>query len=188
MGTKSLPRIPSRRSATPGFVLSLVLASQAWAQDVRHLQDAVREYADADTFAGAVLVAEGDQVLVSAGYGAADREWGVMNSPQTKFRIGSLTKQFTAAAILLLEERGQLSLSDRVKQHMPEAPPAWNDVTIHHLLTHTAGIPNFTSFPEYEVAKFFPATAAHTIEMFRRLPLPSRRRATAPAVGSRRPR
>ena len=82
-------------------------------------------------FGGAVLVARDGDVLFRKS-----------NTPMTKFRIGSLTKQFTAAAILLLEERGKLKTSDPIKSYLPESPPAWDGVTIYHLLTHTSGIPN----------------------------------------------
>lgn len=67
------------------------------------------------------------------------------NSPETKFLIGSVSKQFTAAAVLLLAQRGQLQLTDPVGQHLPEWPAAWRHVTIHHLLSHTAGLPRLTT-------------------------------------------
>jgi CubicO group peptidase (beta-lactamase class C family) len=95
---------------------------------------------------GSVLVARGDQVLFSKGYGSANLEWDIPNTPSTKFRLGSITKQFTAASILLLEERGKLSTDDPVKKYMPDAPAAWDKVTVFNLLTHTSGIPSFTGF------------------------------------------
>src|SRR4029077_16817227 len=109
-------------------------------------------------FVGTALVARGSQVLFSKGYGSANLEWDVPNSPSTKFRLGSVTKQFTAASILLLEERGKLSVGDPVKKYLPDAPAAWDKVTIFHLLTHTSGIPSFTSFPDYSQTEPFPAT------------------------------
>ena len=106
---------------------------------------------------GAVLVARGDQVILSKGFGSANLEWNVPNTPGTKFRLGSVTKQFTAAAILLLAERGKLALEDPVRKHWPDAPAAWDAITIYHLLTHTSGIPNFTNYPEYmQTWKFAP--------------------------------
>ena len=65
---------------------------------------------------GAVLVARGSDVILSKGYGAANLEWDIPNTPTTKFRLGSVTKQFTAASILLLEERGKLTLDDPIRQ------------------------------------------------------------------------
>ena len=130
----------------------------------------VQSYA-ANHFMGSVLVARDGQILFSKGYGSADLEWNVPNSPATKFRLGSVTKQFTAASILLLEERGKLSVNDPVKKYLPDAPPAWDKITIFHLLTHTSGIPNFTSFPDYPKLEPFPTTAQQLVARFRDKPL-----------------
>jgi CubicO group peptidase (beta-lactamase class C family) len=120
---------------------------------------------------GSVLVARGTQVLFSKGYGSANLEWDVPNTPSTKFRLGSVTKQFTAASILLLEERGKLSVNDPVKKYLPDAPPAWEQITVFHLLTHTSGIPNFTSFPDYRKLEPFATTAEQLVARFRDKPL-----------------
>jgi CubicO group peptidase (beta-lactamase class C family) len=105
-----------------------------------------------------VLVARGGEVLLSKGYGSANLEWSIPNSPATKFRLGSVTKQFTAASILLLEDHGKLKTDDLVKKFMPDAPAAWDKITIFHLLTHTSGIPSFTSFPDYASQEPFATT------------------------------
>jgi CubicO group peptidase (beta-lactamase class C family) len=102
-----------------------------------------------DHFSGSILIARDGKVLLSRAYGMANLEHDVPNTPQTKFRLGSITKQFTAMAILILGERGKLSVHDKVKKHLPDVPKAWDDITIHHLLTHTSGIPNYTAFPEF---------------------------------------
>lgn len=120
---------------------------------------------------GSVLVARDGQVLFSKGYGMANLEWDFHNSPSTKFRLGSITKQFTAASILLLEERGKLKTEDTVKKHMPDAPAAWDKVTIFHLLTHTSGIPSFTSFPDYGKLKSFSTSPEKLVAWFRDKPL-----------------
>ena len=112
------------------------------------MEDVVQTYVRDKTFMGAVLVARGGDVILSKGYGFANLEWDIPNSPTTKFRLGSITKQFTAASILLLEERGKLTLDDPIKKHMPDAPAAWDKITIYNLLTHTSGIPNFTNLPD----------------------------------------
>ena len=72
----------------------------------------VQSYVADNKFIGTVLVARGDQVLLTKAYGSANLEWDIPNTPNTKFRLGSVTKQFTAASILLLEERGKLSIND----------------------------------------------------------------------------
>ena len=118
-------------------------------------------------FSGAILLARDGKVLLSKGYGMANLEDETPNTPQTKFRLGSLTKQFTAAAILLLQERGKLSVQDGVCKYMENCPSAWQAITIHHLLTHTSGIPNMTSFPEFQKVKFFPTTPMEAIAMFK---------------------
>lgn len=122
-------------------------------------------------FMGSVLVARGNDVLFNKAYGSANLEWNVPNTPGTKFRLGSLTKQFTAACILLLEERGKLSVNDPVKKYMPDAPAAWDKMTIYNVLTHTAGIPNFTALPDYIKLMPLPATPEQLVARFRDLPL-----------------
>ena len=94
---------------------------------------------EAQRAAGAVLVAKGGKTLFARGYGFANIEHQVPNTTRTKFRLGSITKQFTAMAILILQERGKLKVEDPVGKYIDDAPRAWDGVTIHHLLTHTGG-------------------------------------------------
>jgi len=129
--------------------IGLLVAAAALGQDVSRMDRVVQSYVANKTFMGSVLVARGSEVLLSKGYGSANLEWNVPNSPGAKFRLGSLTKQFTAASILLLEERGKLKTDDLAKKFMPDAPAAWDKITIYHLLTHTSGIPSFTGFADY---------------------------------------
>ncbi len=147
--------------------IAFLLAATSLAQDVARMEQVVQSYVSDNKFMGSVLVARGDEVLLSKGYGSANLEWNIPNSPATKFRLGSITKQFTAAAILLLEERGKLSTDDPVKKLMPDAPAAWDEITIFYLLTHTAGIPNFTNFPDYKSVKPFAATPEDLVARFR---------------------
>jgi CubicO group peptidase (beta-lactamase class C family) len=91
-------------------------------------------------FSGAVLVSTNDDVLFSHGYGMADADSSVPNTPHTRFLIGSMDKQFAAAAVLLLQSRGKLNVADRACDHIPACPAAWRSITIHQLLTHTAGL------------------------------------------------
>jgi CubicO group peptidase (beta-lactamase class C family) len=96
----------------------------------------------------AVLVAQNGKILFEKGYGLANIGDRVPVTPQTKFRIGSMTKQFTAAAILKLQEQGKLNLDDKLSKFIPDYPRG-DEVTIHHLLTHTSGIHNCTSKPDF---------------------------------------
>ena len=102
----------------------------------------------ADRFSGAILVAKDGRPIYRRAFGQANRELKVPNTPETEFRLGSITKQFTAAAILQLAEQGKLSLDDPISKYY-DAPPAWSEVTIKHLLTHTSGIPSYTALPGF---------------------------------------
>lgn len=107
---------------------------------LERMQQVVQPYADAQLFMGSVLVAQNSKVLFSKSYGWADLEWNIPNSSTARFQIASVTKQFTAASILLLEDRGKLKIDDLVKKYLPEAPASWGKITIYNLLTMTSGI------------------------------------------------
>ena len=100
-----------------------------------------------NAFSGSVLVMKQNKVLLKKGYGYADREWNIPNIPQAKFRIGSITKQFTATCILQLIEQGKLRFDDKLSKFYPDFPKG-DSVTITMLLNHTSGIPIFTSLPD----------------------------------------
>jgi CubicO group peptidase (beta-lactamase class C family) len=135
------------------------------------MEQVIQSYTPNRQFMGSVLVAKGSEVVLNKGYGSANLEWDVPNSPATKFRLGSITKQFTAASILLLQERGKLNIQDPLKKYMADAPAAWDKITIYHVLTHTSGIPSFTSFPEYAKWEPFAVTPAEEVAWFRDKPL-----------------
>ena len=111
------------------------------------------EIASNDAPGVAVLVARDGKVLLSHGFGMADLSHDVPISATTKFRIGSITKQFTAAAILKLQEDGRLSVSDKLSKFFPDFPRG-DEVTIRHLLTHTSGIKSFTSKPDFLATRY----------------------------------
>jgi CubicO group peptidase (beta-lactamase class C family) len=97
----------------------------------------------------AVLVTKDGAVLLRKGYGLADLEQGIPIQPDMVFRIGSVTKQFTAAAILLLEQEGKLSVEDDLRKHLPDYPTSGRVITIEHLLTHTSGIRSYTDMEDF---------------------------------------
>ncbi|WP_018622525.1 serine hydrolase [Spirosoma luteum] len=110
----------------------------------------IQQYVANKQFNGSVLVAEKGQVIFKKGYGMANMEWLIHNTPDTRFRLGSITKQFTAMLVMQLVEKGTLKLAGHVTDYLPDYPKATGDkITIHHLLTHTSGIPNYTSFPGF---------------------------------------
>jgi CubicO group peptidase (beta-lactamase class C family) len=140
------------------------------AQDTARMDQVVQSYV-ANHFMGSVLVARGDKVLFSKGYGFANLEWDIPNTPDTKFRIGSVTKQFTAVLILKLEEQGKLSVNDPVKKYIADAPAAWDKITLFHLLTHTSGLPDFTNLADYPKLQTLPTTATQIMARFSDKPL-----------------
>jgi CubicO group peptidase (beta-lactamase class C family) len=164
-------RTSIRRPIIAAILLTIALAPMCFAQDAARMEQIVRLYTDGKQFMGTVLVAKDGKIVFDKAYGSADLEWNVPNAPDTKFRLGSITKQFTAASILLLEERGKLSTDDLVKKHMPDAPAAWDKITIYHVLTHTSGIPSFTSFPDYRPTQGQPTTPEKLVARFRDKPL-----------------
>ena len=143
----------------------------SFAQDTARMEQLIQNHVTTRTFMGTVLVARGSEIVFDKGYGSANLEWDIPNTPTTKFRLGSITKQFTAAAILLLEERGKLSVDDPIAKYMPDAPAAWGRIRLSNLLTHTAGIPNFTDLPDYLTLKSANTSVERTIASFKDKPL-----------------
>jgi CubicO group peptidase (beta-lactamase class C family) len=117
----------------------------------------------------AVLVARDGKVLFSGGFGMADLSHDVPITPTTKFRIGSITKQFAAAAILKLQEDGKLNVNDKLTNFFPDFPRG-DEVTIHHLLTHTSGIKSFTSKSDFYATVASSATTQEMIDSFKNDP------------------
>ena len=134
----------------------------------------------AERFTGSVMVANSNHIAFIKGYGLANREHEVRNAPNTKFRIGSITKQFTAICVLNLQEQGKLSLDDLVSKFVENCPAHWNQITLRHLLTHTSGIPTYTSLPRHSQMSKFHWPPAKWIERFRDNPLEF-----APGAGSK---
>lgn len=122
----------------------------------------------------AVLIGERGVARLSRGYGLANREQHVANTPQTRFQVGSITKQFTAAAVLRLAAQGRLNVQDRVCNFLADCPAAWRAITLHHLLTHTAGLPNYTDQPEHRALRATPAAPEDLMARFRDQPLSRR--------------
>lgn len=101
-------------------------------------------------FNGAVLVAENGKVIYKKGLGLANMEWNIPNTPETRFRLGSITKQFTATAILKLVEEGKIKLDGKISDYLPEyRKDIGEKVTVHQLLNHTSGIPSYTGLPGF---------------------------------------
>jgi CubicO group peptidase (beta-lactamase class C family) len=130
-------------------------------------------------FNGSALVAKQGKVQLSAGYGYANREKKIENTPKTQFLIASITKVFTAVAILKLQEEGKIQESLPVAVYLPPSDPVWKgnpppwlqEVTIHHLLTHSSGLPNHEKLPGYSAFDQKPHTSEEFIRFFAPHPL-----------------
>jgi CubicO group peptidase (beta-lactamase class C family) len=134
-------------------VLALVFgpaaAQKPAGPSIREIKYKVNEYMKAavefERFTGSVLIAKDGNPIFSKGYGMANIEFDAPNTPDTVFRLASVSKQFTAAAIMLLQERGKLNVNDLACQYLAECPASWRTITIRHLLTMTHGIPGINS-------------------------------------------
>ena len=133
-----------------GFLL-LSVQIHAYPQDkISKIDALIKVYNDYGQFNGSVLVAERGKVIYKKGFGLANREWNIPNKPNTKFRLGSITKQFTSMLLLQLVEKGKIDLQGKLSDYLPYyRKDTGSQVTIHHLLTHSSGIPSYTSIPKF---------------------------------------
>jgi CubicO group peptidase (beta-lactamase class C family) len=122
-------------------------------------------------FSGAVLVARNNRVLFEQAYGYANIEWRIPNTLDTKFRLASLTKQFTAVTIMQLQRDGKLRVEDSICQYLSPCPENWAPVTIHHLLSHTSGIHNFTDDASFTTDNKLKLSHDQIVARFRERPL-----------------
>ena len=159
------------RLITPSLVAIALSASPLAAQDAARMEQVASAQAESGDFMGAALVAQDGRVVFDKGYGSANLEWNIPNDGDTKFRLGSVTKQFTAVSIMLLRERGKVDLDAPVKTYLADVPAAWDGVTVFHLLTHTSGIPNFTNFEDYGKTKSLVTNMDELIARFSDKPL-----------------
>ena len=136
------------------MILSFVLVStfhQSAAQSKAEKIDALMKlYHEYGQFNGSVLVAENGTVILKKGYGFANMEWGTLNQSDTRFRLGSITKQFTSMLVMQLVQQGRIKLDGKIRDYLPDYPKKTGDkITIYHLLTHTSGIPSYTGFANF---------------------------------------
>ena len=155
------------------FVLlaTLSFATLSWSQDLSEWTDSyVRSLLPAKHFSGTIVAERGGKVLVEKSYGSAVEEWRIPNSPETKFEIASLSKQFTAAVILQLADAGKLNVEDPIDKYYPEAPASWKGMTLHHLLTHTSGLPE-NEWEHFYKGKCTTYSTEEQVKTFRGRPL-----------------
>ena len=138
--------------------LGLILMLMGWGFVRPALGDAVddlvRDQMNRHPIPGLALeIIQNGKPTKIAGYGLANLEWSTPATPETVFEIGSITKQFTAAAILLLAQEGKLSVDDRISKYIKDMPESWTNITLRHLLTHTSGIKNYTTLDGFELTR-----------------------------------
>ncbi|MEM6327800.1 MAG: serine hydrolase [Bacteroidota bacterium] len=150
------------------ILLSGVLAAQSITD---RADDLLTAYHETGQFDGVALIADGDEVLYERGFGEADRSWGIPNGPEATYRIASVTKQFTAALVLQLTEAGQIDLDAPISRYLPNYPAAQSAVTIHQLLSHTGGIPEHTSRPDFPSMMRDPVAPREFLSVFSGEPL-----------------
>lgn len=136
----ALPSVRAGSRCIPALVLALLLAAPAAAQD-DDVDAFVRGQLQSQRIPGlSLVVLKAGEVVKAAGYGVADRERGTPATPETVYKIASVSKQFIAAGVMLLVQEGRLGLDDALVRYLEGAPAAWSGITIRHLLTHTAGL------------------------------------------------
>ncbi len=131
----------------------VLLVSALVAQTSARYDHQIQAYVHNGDFSGSVLVARDGHILFQKSYGMANHEWSIPNSEKTKFHVASVTKTFTAAAILQLERAGKLKLDDPLSKYIPDFLNG-ERITIEQMLTHTSGLPDFYSLPEYPLRKY----------------------------------
>jgi len=131
------------------ILVSILVSETGFAQNIKPELDELVATLSETTTGGTVLVANNGNVLYRKAFGKAEIELDVAMEPRHVFRIGSITKQFTAAAILKLEEEGRISLKDDIRKYVQDYPSRGYTITIEHLLTHTSGIANYTGIPKF---------------------------------------
>src|SRR6476659_3661019 len=149
--------IPGPRMLPLLITIACLLAAQAsvLAQDkAAKIDELMKVYNSYRQFNGAVLVAENGKVIFKKGYGMANMEWNIPVETDTKFRLGSITKQFTSMLVLQLVQEGKIKLEGKLTDYLPDYRKDTGDrITIHQLLNHTSGIPSYTDrrefFPQY---------------------------------------
>jgi CubicO group peptidase (beta-lactamase class C family) len=134
------------------LLVTFIISSVSAQTKTGKINDFIAAYAKQNNFNGTALVAANGTVLLNTGYGFKNAEAGEMNTANTIYQIGSVTKQFTAAVILKLAEQKKLKLTDKLSKFYP-AFAKGDSITIHQLLSHTSGIFNYTSDVQFCKAK-----------------------------------
>ena len=154
------------------LLFTLVLCQSLWGQSLDQKIDAIlSEQYPADGPGVSALVAKNGEIIYSSAFGLANLEHQIPLNPESVFEIGSITKQFTAVAILMLEQEGKLKVTDEVTKYIPDYPTQGKSITIHHLLNHTSGIKSYTNMPSFMSEARTDMTPNELIDVFKNEPL-----------------
>jgi len=163
------------------FVIIILLSFETSKQKTEHKANSLQEelnfssfdqyFNNLENFSGNVLVAINGTSIYEKSYGYANIELNVKNTSNTKFRIGSVTKQFTAMAIMILQDQGKLNVTDELSDHIPNVPEIWKEITIHQLLTHTSGIMHAWALEGFREHMMLYTPIENIIDKFKNQPL-----------------
>ena len=142
------------------FILRVLLLTHLWQissasaagtpDNAAKIDKLMSQYADCCSFSGTVLISDHDKVILKKGYGLANREWNIPNTPDVKFRLGSITKQFTSMLIMQQVAKGSIKLDGHISDYLPYyRQDTGSKVAISQLLSHTSGIPSYTDDPKF---------------------------------------
>ncbi|MGE0588278.1 MAG: serine hydrolase domain-containing protein [Cyclobacteriaceae bacterium] len=134
------------------------------------VENYIRPYVSSQNFSGSILISRKGKIVFSKAYGYANQELKVPTEPTTVFHLASISKTFTAAAVLMLEQKGLLTTGDTLSKYIPDFPSA-SQMTIHHLLAHTSGITDINDLPEYDLASLQQQTPASLVALLKTKPL-----------------
>ncbi len=151
-----------------GALMMLAILNITYGQSkIDKLDELVSIYSEYGKFNGSILIAQNGEIIYKKGFGLANMEWGIPNKTDTKFRLASITKQFTAMLIVQLVSENKLKLDVPISTYLPDYPKKNGDqITVHHLLTHSSGTPNFTSFPTHRNIKRNPFSIEELVNVF----------------------
>ena len=159
---------------TVSIIITLSISCTSSKNLSENLESMVDEYinplVESRNFSGTIFIAHDGKILYNKGFGMANFDASIPNTPDTKFQIASLSKTFTVAAILLLQQRGLLKVSDPISHFLPDYPHG-DKITVHQLLNHTSGLPRYVFFPDYKEKSVQSHTARDIVEWIKDKPL-----------------
>ncbi|HTQ95447.1 MAG TPA: serine hydrolase domain-containing protein, partial [Candidatus Acidoferrum sp.] len=146
-----MKKLGLRVALSCAFLLtSCVLRADTPQDAAAKIDKLMSQYMECCAFTGTVLVSDHDKVIFKKGYGMANREWNIPNTPDVKFRLGSITKQFTSMLIMQQVAKGTIKLNGHLSEYLPYYRKDTGDkITISHLLSHTSGVPSYTDDPKF---------------------------------------